>query len=279
MTGKKLSSVLIIYQTKRPEPYDLALQIADWLRSHGVDSLHAPLGKEKDTWNTPMDLILVLGGDGSMIRIARFAVQHRVPILGINFGRLGFLTEWSPTAWEQGLSQLVDGEYRIEERSVLSVQLAGAGILGPEYIAVNDLALTRGHQPRAIRAQLWVDEADLGEVITDGIVCATATGSTGYNLSNGGPILPPEFIGFTVTAIAPHLSWFHPFLLTSEYELRLAATSTGGVILTVDGQVDIPLNPEQHIHVRLAKTPAYFARTSPPDSFFASLRFRLARRS
>lgn len=279
MTGKKISSVFIIYQTKRPEPHHLALQIADWLRSRGISALHAPLGKEKDAWNVPIDLILVLGGDGSMIRMARFAIPHRIPILGINFGRLGFLTEWSPTAWEQGLRLLIEGKYRVEERSILSVQLAEHETLGSEHLAVNDLALTRGHQPRAIRVRLWVDEADLGEVITDGIVCATPTGSTGYNLSNGGPILPPEFLGFTVTAIAPHLSWFRPFLLTNEYELCLAATGTGDVILTVDGQVDIPLKPEQHIHVRLAKTPVYFARTSSQDSFFASLRFRLAGRS
>ncbi|MCL4544610.1 MAG: hypothetical protein M1118_08465, partial [Chloroflexi bacterium] len=96
---------------------------------------------------------------------------------------------------------------------------------------------------------------------------------------NNGPILPPEFQGFAVTAIAPHLSWFRPLLLQREHDLRLTATGTGGILLTIDGQSDVPIRPNQHLHVGVAKCHALFARTSDTTAFFTSLRTRLAGRS
>lgn len=279
ITQPEVTRVGFLYQTKRAAPLELVTEIAGYLHTRGISAFSAPLGQENDLLAHEPQLIVTLGGDGSMLRAARYASAADIPVFGINFGRLGFLTECSPAAWRPNLDLVLAGRYRRERRALLGVRLEDDGARGTEYLAVNDVALTRGEQPRAIRAHLWADDADLGEVVADGIVCSTATGSTGYNLSNGGPILPPEFRGFVVTAVAAHLSWFRPLLLNDASTLRLKATGTGGVILTIDGQVDVPLQSDQHVHVAVTEQTATFARTRPPDSFYATLPARLQLRA
>lgn len=275
MQQPAIERVALLYQTKRAEPAALADAIRRHLGTRHIEAFGAPLGREEDLLARQPQLLITLGGDGSMLRAARHSVADEIPIFGINFGRLGFLTECQPGEWQPYLERVLAGQFRRERRTLLSVGLDADGARSQEYLAINDVALTRGDQPRAIRARLWVDGADIGEVVADGVVCATATGSTGYNLSNGGPILPPEFRGFAVTAVAAHLSWFRPLLLEAGQALRLTATGTGGVILTVDGQVDVPLRPDQHVHVGVAGRPVTFARTRPPAAFYAALPSRL----
>jgi NAD+ kinase len=275
MKQPAIERVGLLYQTKRAAPVELAAVIERYLGDRQIAAFSAPLGHEAELLAHAPQLLVTLGGDGSMLRAARHGAPGDIPIFGINFGRLGFLTECSPADWQPSLDLVVAGRFRRERRAMLSVRLDGEEARGEEYLAVNDVALTRGDQPRAIHTQLWVAGADLGAIVADGIVCATATGSTGYNLSNGGPILPPEYRGFVVTSVAPHLSWFRPLLLGEGEEVQLKATGTGGVILTVDGQVDVPLAPSQHVHVRVALPAVTFARTRPAADFYGTLPTRL----
>jgi NAD+ kinase len=270
-----ITRVGLLYQTKNPGPAALAADISRYLADRRVAAFCAPLGREAELFAHQPELLITFGGDGSILRAARHAAGKPVALLGINYGRLGFLTECQPGEWRPALERVLAGEFRRERRALLSVRLDDEGVRGPEYLAVNDVALTRGDQPRAIRAQLRVDGRDLGEVVADGLVCSTATGSTGYNLSTGGPILPPEFRGFAVTAVAAHLSLFRPMVLLDEQELQLKASGTGGVILTLDGQVDVPMRPDQHVHVCVARAEVVFARTHPPAEFYATLGARL----
>jgi NAD+ kinase len=279
MKQPAIERVGLLYQTKRAAPAELAAVIVRYLHGIGVAAFSAPLGDEEALLTQTPDLLVTLGGDGSMLRAARYGAVAGVPIYGINFGRLGFLTECQPDRWQPHLQLVLSGRYRQERRALLSVRLEFDGSRGEEFLAVNDVALTRGDQPRAIRVRLSVASAELGEITADGIVCSTATGSTGYNLSNGGPILPPEFRGFVVTAVSPHLSWFRPLLLPETEELQLRASGTGGVILTIDGQVDVPMQPEQHVHVGVAQPVVTFVRTRPPEDFYAGLPTRLVARS
>jgi NAD+ kinase len=279
MKQPAIERVGLLYQTKREAPAELAAVIERYLSGRQIAAIRAPLGEEEALLSQSPDVLVTLGGDGSMLRAARYGAPAAVPIVGINFGRLGFLTECSPANWQPTLDRILAGQFWRERRAMLSVRLEFDGTRGHEFLAVNDVALTRGDQPRAIRVQLAVAEAELGEIVADGIVCATATGSTGYSLSNGGPILPPEYRGFVVTAVAPHLSWFHPLLLGAADEVQLRATGTGGVILTVDGQVDVPMQPDQHVHVCVAGPIVTFARTRAPQQFYASLPTRLQTRS
>lgn len=279
MQQPAIERVGLLYQTKRAEPAALAEVIRRHLHTQHIAAFCAPLGREEELLGREPHLLITLGGDGSMLRAARQGAAGDVPIFGINFGRLGFLTECQPGEWQPYLERVLAGQFRRERRAMLSVGLDLDGARGEEYLAINDVALTRGDQPRAIRAHLWVGGADIGEVVADGVVCATATGSTGYNLSNGGPILPPEFRGFAVTAVAAHLSWFRPLLLEAGQALQLKATGTGGVILTVDGQVDVPLRPDQHVHVGVAERAVTFARTRPSAAFYGGLPSRLQFRS
>lgn len=270
-----ISSVGLLYQTKNPAPAALAATISAYLADHHVAAFSAPLGREAELFTHQPELLITLGGDGTILRAARYVAGKPIALLGINYGRLGFLTECRPDEWRPVLERVLDGEFRRERRALLSVRLDDEGVRGPEYLAVNDVALTRGDQPRAIRAQLRVDGRDLGEVVADGMVCSTATGSTGYNLSTGGPILPPEFRGFAVTAVAAHLSLFRPLVLLEPQELQFKASGTGGVILTLDGQVDVPMRPDQHVHVCVASAEVVFARTHAPAEFYVTLGARL----
>ncbi len=275
MKQPAIERVGILYQTKQDAPVALAAEIARYLSTIAVQAFEVPLGSEQELLCQDIHLLVTLGGDGSLLRAARCAAEQAVPVFGINFGRLGFLTECQPDQWQPALDRVLAGHYRRERRALLSVRVDLDGARGPEYLAVNDVAMTRGDRPRAIRARLHVDGAEMGEIVADGIVCSTATGSTGYNLSNGGPILPPEYRGYVVTAVAPHLSWIKPLVLEADTELVLSATGSGGVLLTVDSQVDVPIHPDQHIHVRSSAASAVFARTRSGPAFYESLRTRL----
>ena len=275
MRQPAIKRIGILYQTKREAPAQLAATIGTYVEAHRLEALSLPLEQAEELCRQELDLLVTLGGDGSLLRAARYAWQREVPLFGINFGRLGFLTECMPAEWEERLGRVLAGDFRRERRAMLSVCVECDGERGPDYLAVNDVALTRGEHPRVIRARLTVDGAELGEVVADGVVCSTATGSTGYNLSNGGPILPPEFRGIAITAVAPHLSWFRPLVLAPEHQLQISANSTGAVILTVDGQVDVPLQRDQPVHIGVADASVTFARTRPPAGFFATYRTRL----
>jgi len=152
------------------------------------------------------DVILTVGGDGTLLRVGHLCVPLGLPLLGIQAGRLGFLSELSETTWQEGLEQLLAGQYHLEERLTLDAELVRQGEPTQKWDVINEVVVSRGRIVRPIEIRVDLNEGYMTSYIADGLIISTSTGSTAYALAVGGPILPPELRNMLVLPIAPHLS-------------------------------------------------------------------------
>jgi NAD+ kinase len=224
-----------------------------------------------------LDLLLTVGGDGTLLRGARLVVPHAIPVLGINLGRLGFLTSISPEELDAGFAAVLAGEAEMDERMVLRVEaVAGTGKKHGEYVAVNDVVLHRGGVARMIRMKVHAHGEEVGTYSADGIILATPTGSTAYSLSAGGPIIPPALDCIIATPICPHTLAVRPLVLSPSETVTVEVLSpTEELILTIDGQQAASLLPGDSLVVCRGDTPLRLVRL-PGQTFFSTLRRKLA---
>lgn len=253
----------------------------------------APDGRPllSESWQG-VDVLLTLGGDGTLLRGARAAGPRGVPVLGCNLGRLGFLTSSSLEELDDALRRLVEGDYREESRLTLQVEVLRSGGEAPGPAARPDAATTEGERERSFYAlndavvhksgfarlitlRVRVDDEEVGQYSADGIVVATATGSTAYSLSAGGPVLVPELDALVATPISPHTLAIRPLVVpadaTLEVEVRPRSQKP---ILTVDGQAGLELEAGDRIRARRSGHPVRLVQF-PGHSFFAVLRRKL----
>jgi NAD+ kinase len=218
-------------------------------------------------------LIVCLGGDGTIIRAARIACSESVPILGVNLGRLGFMTELSPDEALTRVPAFIDGEGWVEERAMLQAEVVSGD--GNKYHALNDVVVARGGRCRLIRVKAVID----GELLTtykcDGLIVATATGSTGYSFAAGGPILNPQSEDIILKPIAAHLSLSAALVLPSEATVELAVSTTHQATMSIDGQIEVPLNDGDVVRVQRGPYVTRMLRTQWPSSFYGTLMKRL----
>ncbi|MDQ3606676.1 MAG: NAD(+)/NADH kinase [Gemmatimonadota bacterium] len=223
-----------------------------------------------------LDLLLTLGGDGTLLRGARMVAPHGVPVLGINLGRLGFLTSVGPEELETALGAVQRGEIRLDERMVLDASAEGAdGVCHGSFLALNDAVLHKGGFARVIRLAVYADGEEVGTYSADGIILATPTGSTAYSLSAGGPIVVPTIDCIVATPICPHSLAVRPLVLPAHERITVEVLSPSEeLILTVDGQDGAALAPGDRLVVSRAETPLCLVRF-PGQSFFSTLRRKL----
>ena len=222
-----------------------------------------------------LDLAIIAGGDGTLLAAARLVSGRGVPILGINLGSLGFLTEMQPEEEETGVQQVLEGRYTIEERQALSARHVPVGGKSRDYVVLNDAVITKSALSRMIRIHVKVDGSRVAEYSSDGLIIATATGSTAYNLSAGGPILDPRMEAFVVTPICPHGMTFRPLVVPGTAVVEVALTSSGEqVYATLDGQIGFPLGVEDRLLIERAPEPVRLVRVNDRD-FFQVLRHKL----
>lgn len=226
------------------------------------------------------DLLISIGGDGTVLRAARAIVPHDVFILGINMGRLGFLTELDQSEALERLPDILGGRARIEERAILHADLLSTGgdpapLERTHFHALNDVVLGRASLGRTVQVSVFVDGSRIADYRADGVVVATATGSTAYALSTGGPILHPEAREIVLTPVAPHLVPRNAMVLpaTAEVELRLAPGQSA--VLSIDGESDIAIVPEVVVRVTASSHLARFLRLSHTIDFYARVARRL----
>ena len=225
------------------------------------------------------DLLVCVGGDGTVLWAARSVIPRPVPLLAVNMGRLGFLADLGA---EEALAQvdtITEGDFRIEERTMVQAELLDAGAApnggsGP-FHALNDIVLGRGAPGRPIYIETCVDGRRFSLFRTDAMIVATATGSTGYALSVGGPILHPEATDLVVASVAPHLAAARALVLPAGavVELRLVAEPDG--VLSVDGQVDVDVAHGQRLRVRRSPHVARFVRLGSLYDYYEALSERL----
>ncbi len=226
-----------------------------------------------------LDMVITLGGDGTILRAARLAAPYGLPVLGINLGRLGFLAEMQPTEVLAKLPQLRDGRYWLEERLMLHAEHRRDGQVVGSYEALNDVFAGRGRTARVVRIDVSVDGARVGTYVADGVVVATPTGSTAYNLSAGGPIVAPDTDALLLTPIAPHLTPARSLVLPSDSTIKISIATRQNGMLTVDGGVDADVQNEDTVIITKSAHTAQFVRLGPRNYFYETLIQRLNRRT
>jgi NAD+ kinase len=225
---------------------------------------------------TGLDLLLTLGGDGTLLRGARLVALDAVPVLGVNLGHVGFLTSASPAELEAALGRWLAGESTVEKRMGLAVYAESAmGEPGRGYVALNDAVLHKGGAARVIRLNVSAYRDVVGTYSADGIILATPTGSTAYSLSAGGPIVAPSVNCIIATPICPHTLGVRPLVLPADETVTVEVLSPSEeLVLTIDGQEHERLVPGQKVVVRRAPDPVCLVRF-PGQTFFSTLRRKL----
>lgn len=234
------------------------------------------LGEDPRRWGD-LDAVIVLGGDGALLRASRLVAPRGTPLLAVNVGWLGFLTELEADELPGALPRLLQGQYTIEERMMLRAEHVHEGGHESSLIALNDAVITRGTFARIIRIQVAVGEETVLDFSGDGIVVATPTGSTGYSLSAGGPIVNPRIPSLVLTPICPHALASRSVVVHPDEPIVVRVkASHPDIMMTVDGQVGRPVASGDEITITRADEPVRLLRLGP-DRFYRELRERLGR--
>jgi NAD+ kinase len=266
----------LLHHPKLPATQPMAEIMAHQVQEHGLDTwIGSTWDVETVTKEIPsLDLLVTLGGDGSILRAARMACKHDVPVLGVKMGRLGFLTELDPEEWEGALPRLLAGEFWLEERMMLYAEYH-RGDESRGYEALNDVVVSRGSLARIVRLETHIDGSYLTTYAADGLIVATATGSTAYAFAAGGPILPPELNNILMIPIAAHLSMERAIVLSQGAEVKVLVHTDHQAILTVDGQFEYELQDGDWVRVQAAPHTSRFVRLRDRTYFYRTLMERL----
>lgn len=269
--------VAILYHPKVPASRPLASEIADWLAERGQESWIV------STWDeaaiaaemASLGLLVVLGGDGSILRAARLAAAQGVPLFSVNLGRVGFLSEATPENWPRRLAEVLDGRCWLEKRLMVRADWERDGHVLATFTALNDVVVSRGAQARVVRLELYVDDDYVTTYTADGLIVATPTGSTAYSMAAGGPILPPELKNFLVMPVAAHLSLDRALVLHEMAEISILVHCEYDATLTADGQAGVDVEDGDRIIIGKYAHESHFARVDDRSYFYHSLLERL----
>lgn len=268
-----MKRVGILYHPKIAAAKAFAEELAGYLPSLNAVVWLCSAWDEEDarTQVGSTELILSVGGDGTILRAARAVAPQSIPIVGINLGRLGFMTELSIDEARDKLAALLAGEGWVDERAMLQAELAGKRT----YHALNDVVLGRGTVSRVIYVETTIDGTPLTTYKADGVIIATATGSTGYSLAAGGPILYPQSREILLNPISPHLTFANALVLPPAAIVELKVRTDHQAMLSIDGQINLALESGDTIRVSLSPHAARFLRAQPPAFFYSTLMERL----
>jgi NAD+ kinase len=258
---------------RMPEAFSEAEAMSIYLKEKGLDAPHGSLFDEelrRRVKNREFDLLIMAGGDGSVLRAGHLCAPLGVPILGVNLGRLGFLIQVDRGEWREYFDKLLNGEAWIENRMMLHAEHLRAGDSLGKWNALNEVVVGRGQTLRPVRLSASVDGRHLTSYVADGLIASTATGSTAYALAAGGPILPPELRNILLVPIAPHLSVDRAVVL-AEGSMVSIRVKGDNAVLSIDGQPSITLMDNDHVDIRAAEVTSQFIRFGDPGYFYRNL--------
>ncbi|NJC98570.1 MAG: NAD(+)/NADH kinase [Anaerolineae bacterium] len=258
---------------RMPEAFAETEAMSAYLKEKGLDAPHGSLYDEelrKRVKEHEFDLLIIAGGDGSVLRAGHLCAPLGLPILGVNLGRLGFLIQIDRQEWREYFDKLLNGESWIENRMMLHAEHFRAGDSLGRWNALNEVVVGRGQILRPVRLSASVDGRHLTSYVTDGLIASTATGSTAYALAAGGPILPPELRNILLVPIAPHLSVDRAVVLSEGSAVRILVRGDNAV-LSIDGQPSITLMEDDYVDIRAAEVTAQFVRFGDPGYFYRNL--------
>jgi len=218
-----------------------------------------------------LDLLLALGGDGTVLGAAHIAVPESVPILGVNMGHRGFLTELQPEELKGKLASILAGEFRLEPRMMLQATLERNGKELSTYHALNDAVVRRGVTAQALRLEVSVDGHFLSAYVADALIVSTPTGSTAYSLSAGGALLHPSLRNILLTPVAPHLMPLKALVLPPEARVQVRLSGETPSVLSIDERIEAPLEPQDILEFAKSPHTCHLVRIHPEGHFYEHL--------
>jgi len=279
--------VALIFQPMSTSARQLAERCAEGLSALGYEARPMSaweLSPSSD--NSGVRMAVTFGGDGTIIRAARWLAGTGTPILGVAMGKLGFLTELPPESACDKLPDILAGNYWLDERLMVGARVhpvqeaaepRGPGSDGASaadatpLVALNDVVIGRGASPKVVDIDVMVDGVPLVHYVADGLILATPTGSTAYSLSAGGPVLAPGVQGLLLVPLAPHLAVLKSLVVPLSAQIHVRAASEQPPLMVLDGQEQIPLRNNQLVTVKIARERTLFARTGSRSSFYETL--------
>jgi NAD+ kinase len=267
------------YNPTNEATVELAARAAGWCKVRGVDqwqsqaSDYETLKRELPT----TDALVVLGGDGTFLRAARAVAEVDVPLLGLNLGKIGFLSKAEATDLEPVLERIAAGEFTIDERMAIEGRILRGGATGQAetHIALNDVVIARGALARVCRLDVSIDGTHLATFIADGLVVASPTGSTGYSFSAGGPILDPASRNLVVTPIAAYLSAFRSVVVSPLQVVRCRVVDAHEALVSIDGREDLPIDVGDVVEVHARERPIRLIEPKGAQPFWDLLRHKV----
>jgi NAD+ kinase len=280
----------IIAKRNKPEAITIVKNLVEWLRLKKIEvyieeemdtllslSRSGPYLNSVDRKEIPshVEMMIVLGGDGTLLSVARQVWNRDIPILGVNLGGLGFLTEISLEELHSILERVIQGDFKTDERDVLNAAVIRKGERIIEFTVLNDAVINKGALARIIDLEISINGEYLTTFQSDGLIISTPTGSTAYNLSAGGPIVYPSLHTLIITPICPHTLTNRPIVIPDDVEVRaLLKSKQQEVFLTLDGQQGFPLEFEDMVELRKAEGRILLIK-SPRRNYFELLREKL----
>ena len=279
MSEKQIKSVAIVVKPNNAEAQMTADELSGWLKARNVELIGEPVCANKDldasAIDLDADLIVVLGGDGTMIATARMIADREVLVLGINYGSLGYLTDFRIEEMHSALETIFQGDYEVDRREMLDVEHRR----GDQVIAIgrvlNDVVINKAALARIIEIEVRLNDLFVNSFRADGLIVATPTGSTAYNLSAGGPIVYPSMNAVVLTPICPFTLTNRPIVVPDHASIELKLLNENeGVVLTLDGQTGFPMLGNDTVVIR--KSATTFNLVQPPNrNYFDVLRNKL----
>lgn len=280
-----MKKIAVFAKVHDPRCLGVASELIEWLvardleplvEAHLAHHLHYPNGVVSDLIPDQAELVVVLGGDGTLISTARLIGERKVPIVGVNLGSLGFLTEITVEEMYPALECCLADQHRISERMMLHAMVERDGEELVNHLVLNDVVINKGALARIVDLETMVNGYELTTYKADGLIISTPTGSTGYSLSAGGPIIYPSMNCLALTPICPHTLTNRPLVVSDDALVQVTVRSLADeeIYLTLDGQVGVELQCGDRIHVRRALHSAQLVMSSQKD-YFGILRAKL----
>lgn len=278
----RVKKVLLVYRLESHPALQLAKEVSQWFLNKGIKVVSHPnqkLGKGvtplKENEIRKLDLALVLGGDGTYLEAVRLLKDHTAPVLGVNLGSLGFLTVVRADDIYQAIENTLAGKMQIRPRSVIHIEVHRDGKKRSEFCALNDAVIERGELSQILSVAVYIESQLISPIKADGLIVATPTGSTAYNLAAGGPILHPDVKALVVTPICPHSLTNRPLIVPEDDEMSFKiAGKSQKAYLTVDGKRAVELKAQDEVVIKRASHQHLLLR-KPTDNYFNLLREKL----
>jgi NAD+ kinase len=269
-----IQRIAVVAHPQVPEAMDEAVRMVEYFKDQGLEVALAPLSDEiieTRVKSGEFDLLIALGGDGTMLRAGHLCGPSDVPILGVNLGRFGFLMEIRQNQWLQVMPRLLAGEFWLERRMMLCAEQYKSGALIRQWEVLNEVVVGRGQTVRPVHLVTEVDGRYLTTYVADALIASTPTGSTAYALAAGGPILPPELRTILLVAVAPHLSIDRAIVLAEGSSVSITVYTDHQAMFCIDGQVPVDMADGDRIDVRASDHTVQFVRFQDPGYFYRNL--------